>query len=81
MSTVNANITQNFSLLLQRYLELNYRSGNSEPPIPLHISLLDFIRKITYGKYKKQPDFQEIIVQLEILEISLMLFPFWLSVR
>ena len=42
------------------------RSGNSEPPIPLHISLLDFIRKITYGKYKKQPDFQEIIVQLEI---------------
>ena len=33
------------------------------------------------AKYKKQPDFQEIIVQLEILEISLMLFPFWLSVR
>ena len=25
---------------------------------------------------KKQPDFQKIIVQLEILEISLMLFPF-----
>ena len=28
---------------------------------------------------KKLPDFQKIIVQLEILEISLMLFPFWLS--
>ena len=32
------------------------------------------------AKYtKKQPDFQKIIVQLEILEISLTLFPFWLS--
>ena len=55
MSTVSANTNLRLLLTTAEVFRTNAPS-NSEPLIPLHstiISLLYFIRKITYGKYKK----------------------------